>query len=115
MALRRARRRSEGHVVFQALLLVRQLSVSTPWSRAREAQNSWLAMELDNGTSGWIRRDSAALLQNSQCRRHRTQTRTATSTITGSNMFPKAANRDEVSVGFVGTRLHPPPSPSESA
>ena len=28
----------------------------------REARGSWLAIELDNGTSGWIRRDSAALL-----------------------------------------------------
>jgi tetratricopeptide (TPR) repeat protein len=27
-----------------------------------EARGSWLAIQLDNGTSGWIRRDSAALL-----------------------------------------------------
>ena len=27
-----------------------------------EARGSWLAIQLDNGTSGWIRRDSATLL-----------------------------------------------------
>ena len=27
-----------------------------------EARGSWLAIQLDNGTNGWIRRDSAALL-----------------------------------------------------
>ncbi len=30
------------------------LSVPTPWCLAREAQGSWLVIELDNGTSGWI-------------------------------------------------------------
>ena len=28
----------------------------------REERGSWLAIQLDNGTSGWIQRDSAALL-----------------------------------------------------
>ncbi len=27
-----------------------------------EARGSWLAIQLDNGTSGWIRRESASLL-----------------------------------------------------